>query len=68
MEKILKTTAIDCVEQEEEFPGEMPDSLFETIKWGCREDDKEFIADVLRTVVRLTKRKIVKRLREIGES
>jgi len=46
-----------AIDEEEEFEGEMPQSLFERVK-----DDKEAITKMLRVAVRKTKQRIKDRI------
>jgi hypothetical protein len=64
IEATPKKVAIECVEQEPDFKGEMPGSLYSEFKWGVYADDKEYIANIIRTIVKITKKNIIKRIGE----
>jgi hypothetical protein len=57
----LERAVIIC-QSEPELPNEMPDQLWEVIKRACLRNDREQVQEILRDVVRLTKRSIAERI------
>jgi len=61
---IRKKLALDAVDLEEEFPGDMPDSVYMSIKIGS----KEYIEALLRSIVIQTKSHIRSRIVAIADT
>lgn len=55
---------IEIVESEEELDGEMPDEIFENISYMVYNKDKENLAEMLRVLVRQTKKNIIKNIKK----
>ena len=62
MEAVLK-----AVDDEPELPGDPPLGMVNAIVLAVRSSDNEFLAETLRTVVRLTKRDIRERINALAE-
>lgn len=58
---IAKSRAINCVLEEPELPGDIPEEMYQAIIHG----DREFVTLALRTVVKQTKDGIIDRIMEI---
>ena len=58
--------AIKCVENEPEYPGELPEGLSSMIHTAMKNGDMELIIRALRATVRLTKAGIISRIRGDG--
>lgn len=56
---------LQCIDEEEEFPGEMLDDLWDIIEKAVLNKDKEFVANVLRSSVVLTKNGIRERIKSV---
>lgn len=65
-EKVRKTMELEevikAVDDEPEFPGEMPDQIYEVIKDAISREDKDYIQECFRETVKLTKEHIRERI------
>lgn len=57
---VAKSVAINCVLEEPELPGNIPEDMYQAIING----DREFVTLALRTVVKKTKEGIIDRIME----
>lgn len=57
-----------AVEDEPEFPGDIPDDLYETVRQLVSDDDRDAIAETMRIIVRLTKEGIIARAALNGDT
>ena len=63
VEKEMQRKCLKAVEDEPELPGPMPDLLWEL--WQAAKDDKEAVENFLRILVRVNKKGITERIKQI---
>ena len=64
-EFLTKTEIMKTITDEPELPQEMPETLFDSIKTDCVQNDKESITKLLRFTVAKTKTNIMERLTDL---